>query len=67
MGVFPLERRPLPISLTKADFFKVRTARNKNLVSKDEQMKFYNAPSALRLSVGSSVALALAIGGGPSI
>jgi len=51
--------------LDEADFHKVRTARNKNLINKDEQMKFYNATVGVAgLSVGSSVALALVMGGG---
>jgi hypothetical protein len=51
--------------LPEADFQAVRTARNKNLINKDEQEKFYNATVGIGgLSVGSSVALALALGGG---
>ncbi len=51
--------------LPEADFLAVRTARNKNLIAKDEQEKFYNATVGIGgLSVGSSVALAIALGGG---
>ena len=51
--------------LPEADFLAVRTARNKNLINRDEQEKFYNATVGIGgLSVGSSVALALALGGG---
>lgn len=51
--------------LNEEDFHKVRTARNKNLINKDEQMRFYNATVGIAgLSVGSSVALAIVMGGG---
>lgn len=48
------------------DFFQsVRTARNKNLINKKEQDKFYNAVVGIAgLSVGNSVALAIALQGG---
>ncbi|PIR83303.1 hypothetical protein COU19_01035 [Candidatus Kaiserbacteria bacterium CG10_big_fil_rev_8_21_14_0_10_56_12] len=43
----------------------VRTARNQNLISKEEQEKFYNSTVGIAgLSVGSSVALALTLSGG---
>lgn len=52
--------------LPEADFFSVRTARNKNLINKEEQEKFYNATIGIGgLSVGSSVAFALVLQGGP--
>jgi hypothetical protein len=52
--------------LNEDDFQKVRTARNKNLISADEQEKFYNASIGIGgLSVGSSVAFALVLQGGP--
>jgi molybdopterin/thiamine biosynthesis adenylyltransferase len=51
--------------LNEDDFQLVRTARNKNLINKEEQDKFYNATIAIGgLSVGSSVAFALALQGG---
>jgi hypothetical protein len=52
--------------LNEPDFEKVRTARNKNLISHEEQQKFYNATVGIGgLSVGSSVAFALTLQGGP--
>ncbi|HEY4523574.1 MAG TPA: ThiF family adenylyltransferase [Candidatus Paceibacterota bacterium] len=43
----------------------LRTARNKNLITKDEQEKFYNAKIGVAgLSVGSHVALTIAMMGG---
>ena len=43
----------------------VRTARNRNLITEEEQEKFYNATIGIGgLSVGSSVAFALALSGG---
>src|SRR3989344_3893033 len=52
--------------LPEADFHLVRTARNKNLINQAEQDKFYNATVGIGgLSVGSSVAFALALQGGP--
>lgn len=51
--------------LVEYDFQLVRTARNKNLINKEEQEKFYNATVGIGgLSVGSSVAFALALQGG---
>ena len=51
--------------LDENDFQKVRTARNKNLITHEEQEKFYNATVGIGgLSVGSSVALALVLQGG---
>src|SRR3989338_2821830 len=51
--------------LPEEDFQLVRTARNKNLINKDEQAKFYNGAEGIAgLSVGSSVAFALALQGG---
>ncbi len=51
--------------LTEDDFYLVRSARNMNLISKEEQSKFYNACVAIGgLSVGSSVAFALVLQGG---
>ena len=47
------------------DFQMVRTARNKNLINKEEQDKFYNATVGIGgLSVGNSVALAIVLQGG---
>jgi tRNA A37 threonylcarbamoyladenosine dehydratase len=51
--------------LDDADFQKVRTGRNKNLITAEEQEKFYNATVGIGgLSVGNSVALAIALQGG---
>jgi hypothetical protein len=51
--------------LPEADFELVRTARNQNLITRDEQKKFYNATIGIAgLSVGSSVAAAIALQGG---
>ena len=51
--------------LKEQDFFLVRTARNKNLINAGEQDKFYNSTVGIAgLSVGSSVAFALALQGG---
>ena len=52
--------------LPENDYWKVRTARNKNLINAGEQERFYNATLGLGgLSVGSSIAYALALQGGP--
>lgn len=52
--------------LKEVDFQLVRTARNRNLISHEEQEKFHNATIGIGgLSVGSSVAFALALQGGP--
>lgn len=51
--------------LTDLDFQRVRTARNRNLISPEEQKKFYNAVVGIGgLSVGNSVALAIVLQGG---
>ena len=51
--------------LLEEEYHLVRTARNQNLITKEEQEKFYNATIGIGgLSVGSSVALAIALGGG---
>lgn len=51
--------------LPEEEYFLVRTARNQNLITKEEQDKFYNATIGIAgLSVGSSVAFAIALGGG---
>lgn len=51
--------------LEENDFQMVRTARNKNLINKEEQEKFYNATVGIGgLSVGNSVALAIVLQGG---
>lgn len=53
--------------LPEEEYRFVRTARNRNLVTKEEQEKFYNATVGIAgLSVGSSVAFAIALGGGGS-
>ncbi len=52
--------------LEESDYFLVRTARNKNLINAQEQEAFYNAKVGIGgLSVGSSVAFALVLQGGP--
>jgi hypothetical protein len=52
--------------LHETDFQTVRTARNRNLINQEEQEKFHNATIGIAgLSVGSSVAFALAMSGGP--
>ena len=51
--------------LPEADFWIVRTARNRNLITREEQRKFYDATIGIGgLSVGSSVALAIVLQGG---
>jgi len=51
--------------LPEEEYYLVRTARNQNLVTKEEQERFYNATIGIGgLSVGSSVAFAIALGGG---
>jgi hypothetical protein len=51
--------------LPEEAFFEVRTARNKNLITKEEQEIFYNATIGIGgLSVGNSVALAIVLQGG---
>lgn len=47
------------------DYFKLRTARNKFLITREEQEKFYNSKIAIAgLSVGSSVLNAIVLSGG---
>ncbi|MDE1919088.1 MAG: ThiF family adenylyltransferase [Patescibacteria group bacterium] len=51
--------------LPEDEYHLVRTARNQNLITREEQEKFYNAKIGIGgLSVGSSVAFAIALGGG---
>jgi hypothetical protein len=51
--------------LPEADFQFVRTGRNCNLITREEQAKFYDATIGIAgLSVGSSVALAIVLQGG---
>ncbi|MCE9541694.1 ThiF family adenylyltransferase [Candidatus Kaiserbacteria bacterium] len=51
--------------LPEDDFYAVRTARNMNLITADEQKRFYSASIGIAgLSVGSSVAFAIALQGG---
>jgi len=51
--------------LDEEPFYEVRTARNKNLITKDEQDTFYNSVVGIGgMSVGSSVALAIVLQGG---
>ena len=52
--------------LPEEDYYLVRTARNRNLINSEEQEKFYNATIGIGgLSVGSSIAYALTLQGGP--
>jgi len=51
--------------LPEEEYFEVRTARNKNLITNEEQVKYYNSTIAIAgLSVGSHAALTLAMTGG---
>ncbi len=51
--------------LEDKEFQMVRTARNRNLITAEEQKKFYDATIGIAgLSVGNSVALAVALSGG---
>lgn len=51
--------------LAEDAFYEVRTMRNRNLITAAEQKKFYNATVGIAgLSVGNSVALAIALQGG---
>ena len=51
--------------LEDKEFQLARTARNRNLITKEEQEKFYNAVIGIGgLSIGNSVALAIALQGG---
>lgn len=51
--------------LDEADFQKVRTARNRNLITNEEQKQYYDAVVGIAgLSVGNSVALSLVLQGG---
>ena len=51
--------------LEEEKFLKVRTARNRNLITEEEQKKFYDAVIGIGgLSVGNSVALAIVLQGG---
>lgn len=51
--------------LEERNFLRVRTARNRNLISETEQKKFYNGVLGIAgLSVGNSVALAIVMQGG---
>ncbi len=51
--------------LEEEAFYIVRTARNRNLINRSEQNSFYNATIGIvGLSVGNSVALAIALQGG---
>lgn len=51
--------------LNEKEYFSVRTARNKLLITKQEQIKFYQTTIGIGgLSVGSSVAIAIVLQGG---
>lgn len=52
--------------LDESDFWLVRTNRNRNLINLEEQKKYYNATVGIGgLSVGSNIAYALVLQGGP--
>lgn len=62
---FPWSRH-LVVSLPEDLYFKLRTARNRNLITETEQTNFRNLKVGIAgLSVGSSVLQALVISGGP--
>lgn len=51
--------------LEEEAFYSVRTARNRNLINKEEQEKFYNSVVGIAgLSVGNSIALTIVLQGG---
>lgn len=51
--------------LEERDFFKVRTSRNKLLITESEQIKFYNSTIGIAgLSIGNSVAISITLQGG---
>lgn len=51
--------------LPEDEYFRVRTARNQNLITTEEQEKYYNATVGIAgLSVGSSVTFAIVLQGG---
>ncbi len=51
--------------LPEHEFYLVRTARNRNLITAEEQVKYYNSTIGIGgLSVGSNIAFALALQGG---
>lgn len=59
-------RRTLSHILAEPEYFEIRTSRNKNLITKEEQEAFRSARVAIAgLSVGNNVALSLALTGGP--
>lgn len=52
--------------LPEQDYYAIRTARNRYLITPEEQQRFYNATVGIGgLSVGSAVAYALTLQGGP--
>src|SRR3989344_1004002 len=54
-------------TLPKDLFLEVRSARNKNLITKEEQRKFYNAKiGIIGLSIGSNIVWPLLVSGGGS-
>ena len=49
-------------------YFKLRTARNKNIITEDEQIHYRNAKVGIAgLSVGSTILSALVMSGGPKV
>src|SRR5581483_2283512 len=64
--VFYPQNRCLVRTVNEGDYLKLRTARNKNLITEKEQKNFRNLTVGVAaLSVGSSVLAALVAGGGP--
>lgn len=52
-------------SLKEKLFFEIRTARNKNLITKEEQKKYYNAKIGIAgMSIGSNILWPLLVSGG---
>lgn len=64
--IFYPKSQTLVHSVTEKDFFNLRTARNKNIISQPEQLKYRSiAIGVAGLSVGSNILKALVISGGP--
>jgi molybdopterin/thiamine biosynthesis adenylyltransferase len=64
---FPSKKTAVNV-LKEKPYFELRTARNKNLITKEEQQKYRDTTIGIAgLSVGSSILAALAISGGPKV